>query len=338
VLPGTAETLNTSQSSQDNHPFIFTISSSDAGLRLDAVVSTYVPDCSRSHAARLIRDGLVWLNTDLKKPGYRVKTGDRVEVELPPPAVVSFEPELLDLNVLYEDADIIVINKPSGLVVHPAPGHYSGTLVNGLLHHCPDLAPIAGEIRPGIVHRLDKDTSGSIIVAKNPASLEHLAVQFKARTVVKNYLALVYGDLSPDRGEIDLPIGRHPTQRKKMSVASRHPRPALSLWKVRSRLGACNLLEIEIKTGRTHQIRVHCAAIHHPIIGDSLYGGRTGSQYRRQDPKLDALSRGVKRQMLHAWRLSVDHPRTSERMTFESPMAEDMQAFLDGLEQSQDSQ
>jgi len=338
VRPGTAQTLNTSQPSQDSHSFSFEISSSGAGLRLDAVVSAHVPECSRSHAARLIRDGLVRVNTDLKKPGYRMKTGDCVVGELPPPEVVSFEPEPMDLNVLYEDEDIIVINKPPGLVVHPAPGHYSGTLVNGLLHHCPDLLPIAGEIRPGIVHRLDKDTSGSIIVAKNPVSLEHLAVQFKARTVAKKYLALVYGDISPDRGEINLPIGRHPTERKKMSAASRHPRPALSHWKVRLRLGACNLLEIEIKTGRTHQIRVHCAAIHHPIIGDSLYGGRTGSQYHRQDPQLDTLSRGVNRQMLHAWRLSVDHPRTGQRMTFEAPMAEDMQAFLDGLEQNQDSQ
>lgn len=329
--------MNTSQPSNYSHPFSFEISSSDASLRLDAVVSSHVPECSRTHAARLIRDGFVRVNADLKKPGYRVKSGDQVEGEVPPPETVSFEPEPMDLNVLYEDNDIIVINKPPDLVVHPAPGHYAGTLVNGLLHHCPDLAPIAGEIRPGIVHRLDKDTSGAIIVAKNPASLEHLAGQFKARTVVKKYLALVYGHMSPDRGEIDLPIGRHPTQRKKMSVSSRQPRPARSLWKVRSRLGACSLLEIEIKTGRTHQIRVHCAASHHPIIGDSLYGGRTGNQYRRQDSRLDTLARGVKRQMLHAWRLSVDHPRTGERMTFEAPMAEDMRAFLYELEQNQDS-
>ena len=291
----------------------------------------HVPDCSRSHAARLVRDGLIRLNTNLKKPGYRVKIGDCVEGELPPPEVVSFEPEPMDLNVLYEDEDIIVINKPSGLVVHPAPGHYTGTLVNGLLYHCPDLAPISGEIRPGIVHRLDKDTTGTIIVAKNPASLEHLAGQFKERTVVKKYLALVFGVVSSDQGEIDLPIGRHPTERKKMSAASRHSRPAVSLWKVRARLGACSLLEIEIKTGRTHQIRVHCASIHHPIIGDGLYGGRTGNQYRRQDTRLDSLVRGVERQMLHAWQLSVVHPRTGKRMAFESPLAEDMQAFLDNL-------
>jgi len=338
VLPGTAQTLNTSQPSQDSHPFAFEISSSDAGLRLDAVISGHVRGCSRSHAARLIRDGLVRVNTDLKKPGYRVKSGDQVEGEVPPPETVSFDPEPMDLNVLHEDSDIIVINKPPDLVVHPAPGHYSGTLVNGLLHRCPDLAPIAGEIRPGIVHRLDKDTSGTLVVAKNPTALENLAGQFKDRTVVKKYLALVYGDVSSDQGEIDLPIGRHPTERKKMSAASRHPRPALSLWKVRSRLGACSLLEIEIKTGRTHQIRVHCAAIHHPIIGDSLYGGRTGNQYRRQDPRLDFLSRCVERQMLHAWRLTLDHPRSRERMTFESPLAEDMQAFLDGFEQSRKSQ
>ncbi len=298
---------------------------------MDVVVAARIPRFSRTQAGRMISNGMIQVQHVEKKPGYRVKTGDCVEGELPPPEAVSFAPEPMDLNVLYEDEDFIVVNKPPDLVVHPAPGHYSGTLVNGLLHHCPDLAPIAGKIRPGIVHRLDKDTSGSLIVAKNSAALEHLAGQFKARTVVKKYLALVYGDVSSDQGEIDLPIGRHPTERKKMSAASRHSRPALSLWKVRSRWGACSLLEIEIKTGRTHQIRVHCAAIHHPIIGDSLYGGRTGSQYRRQDPNLDALARGVKGQMLHAWRLSVDHPGTGERMTFEAPLAEDMQAFLDNL-------
>jgi len=338
VLPGTAQTLNTPQRSQDSHPFSFEISSSDVGLRLDAVIGSHVPDCSRSHAARLIRAGLIRVNTLLKKPGYRVKWADRVDGEMPPPETVAFDPEPMDLNVLYEDQDIIVINKPPGLVVHPAPGHYSGTLVNGLLHHCPDLAPIAGEIRPGIVHRLDKDTSGALIAAKNAAALEHLAGQFKDRTVVKTYLALVYGVMPQDQGEIDLAVGRHPTERKKMSVASRRGRAALTLWKVKSCFNACSLLEIDLKTGRTHQIRVHCAAIHHPIIGDSLYGGRTGSQYRRQDAKLDALSRGVKRQLLHAWRLTLDHPLSGERMTFEAPLAEDIQTLLDGLEQSQNPQ
>jgi 23S rRNA pseudouridine1911/1915/1917 synthase len=324
--------LNTSPKSPGNHPFILDIDPSEAGLRLDAVISTATPACSRSHAARLIREGHVRVNAGNKKPGYRVKAGDRVEGALPPPEIVAFDPEPMDLAILYEDRDIIVVNKPPGLVVHPAPGNYTGTLVNGLLHHCPDLAPIAGEIRPGIVHRLDKDTSGTLIVAKNAAALENLAGQFKARTVSKLYLACVYGNLDGKMGKIDLPVGRHPTERKKMSVASRQPRQALTLWKVTTRFGACCLLEIEIKTGRTHQIRVHCAAMHHPIIGDGLYGGRTGSQYRRQDRHLDALARGVERQLLHAWRLSVDHPGTGERMTFESPVAADMQAFIDGFE------
>ncbi|MCP3955353.1 MAG: RluA family pseudouridine synthase, partial [Desulfobacterales bacterium] len=288
--------------------------------------------CSRSYAASIIRDGHIRVNGALKKPGYRIRSGDRVAGNIPPPATVSFEPEPMDLAVLYEDQALIVINKPPGMVVHPAPGNYTGTLVNGLLHHCPDLAPIAGEIRPGIVHRLDKDTSGTIIVAKNAGALENLAGQFKARTVEKTYLAVVYGDMKSETGEIDLPVGRHPTERKKMSVKSRSPRSALTLWRVKANYGACCLLEVDLKTGRTHQIRVHCAAIQHPIIGDALYGGRTGNQYRRQDSLLDTLARGVERQMLHAWRLTVTHPETGERLMFEAPLLDDMRSFIKGLE------
>ncbi len=301
-------------------------------MRLDAFISTHTSQCSRSYAARIIRDGHVRVNATLKKPGYRIKSGDVVDGEMPEPAVVSFEPEPLDLSILYEDRVIIVINKPAGLVVHPAPGHYTGTLVNGLLHHCPDLAPIAGEIRPGIVHRLDKHTSGTIIVAKNAAALENLAGQFKARTVAKTYLAIVYGDMKSETGQIDLPVGRHPTDRKKMSVKSRSPRSALTLWRVKANYGSCCLLEVNIKTGRTHQIRVHCAARQHPIVGDALYGGRTGNQYRRQDARLDSLVRRVERQMLHAWQLTVTHPETGERKTFEAPLPDDMRGFLEGLE------
>ncbi len=301
-------------------------------MRLDAFIGASIPHCSRSHATHLIRDGHIRVNTKLKKPGYRIRPGDVVAGEMPEPAEVSFEPEPMDLAVLYEDRAIIVINKPAGLVVHPAPGHYTGTLVNGLLHHCPDLAPIAGEIRPGIVHRLDKDTSGTIIVAKNAAALENLAGQFKARTVVKTYRAIVYGNMKSETGAIDLPVGRHPTDRKKMSVKSRSPRRALTLWRVKANYGSCCLLEVNIKTGRTHQIRVHCAALQHPVIGDALYGGRTGSQYRRQDACLDTLARRVERQMLHAWQLTVTHPETGERMTFEAPLPDDMRVFLEGLE------
>jgi len=183
--------LNTSQKSPENDFFSLKADPRDAGLRLDRFISNHTPHCSRSHAARLICRGHIRVNTHGKKPGYRLKSGDLIEGEMPEPVAVSFEAEAMDLTVLYEDRAIIVINKAAGLVVHPAPGNYTGTLVNGLLHHCPDLAPIAGELRPGIVHRLDKDTSGAIIVAKNAAALENLAGQFKARTVAKTYLAIV---------------------------------------------------------------------------------------------------------------------------------------------------
>lgn len=326
--------MNTSQKSPDTGFFFFEIDPRDEGLRLDRFISTHTPHCSRSHAARLICRSHIRVNAHTKKPGYRIRSGDLVEVEMPEPAAVSFEAEAMDLAVLYEDRAIIVINKPAGLVVHPAPGNYTGTLVNGLLHHCPDLAPIAGEIRPGIVHRLDKDTSGAIIVAKNAAALENLAGQFKARTVAKTYLALVYGDMKSETGEIDLPVGRHPTDRKKMSVNSRSPRSALTLWRVKANYGACCLLEVDIKTGRTHQIRVHCAALQHPVVGDALYGGRTGNQYRRQDSRLDILARCVQRQMLHAWQLAVTHPETDERKTFEAPLPDDMRGVIEGLEAS----
>jgi 23S rRNA pseudouridine1911/1915/1917 synthase len=324
--------LNNSQRSQDSGPFSFKIEPDDDGSRLDAFIGSNLPACSRAHAARIIQDGHVRVNSGLKKPGYRLKPGDLIDGEMPPPTTVSFEPEPMDLAIVYEDRAIIVINKPPGLVVHPAPGNYCGTLVNGLLYHCPDLAPIAGEIRPGIVHRLDKDTSGTIIVAKNPGALENLSGQFKARTVEKTYLAIVYGDMKCETGRIDLPVGRHPVDRKKMSTKSHHPRTALTLWRVKTNYGACCLLEVDIKTGRTHQIRVHCAAIHHPIVGDPLYGGRTGTQYLHQNSKLPSLVKGIDRQMLHAWKLTVTHPETGERMTFESPLPEDMQGLLEGLE------
>jgi 23S rRNA pseudouridine1911/1915/1917 synthase len=324
--------LNILHRSQSNGPFPFKVDPRDAGMRLDTFISSKIPDCSRSHAARLIREGHIRVNSVIKKPGCKIRPDELIDGHIPLPEAVSFDPEPMDLSIVYEDRSIIVINKPPGLVVHPAPGNYSGTLVNGLLHHCPDLAPISGEIRPGIVHRLDKDTSGTIVVAKNAGALENLAGQFKARRVKKTYLAIVYGEMKSDFGEIDLPVGRHPTERKKMSVKSRNPRRALTLWKAKAIFRSCSLLEVDLKTGRTHQIRVHCAAIHHPIIGDTLYGGRTGSQYLRQNPKLGPLVKGIERQMLHAWKLTVEHPDTGKRQMFESPLPVDMQGFIEGLE------
>ena len=264
----------------------------------------------------------------LAKPSYRLKAGDSVSGQLPAPQPSGFQPEPIPIRILYEDAHIILINKPPGLVVHPAPGHFSGTLVNGLLYHCPDLGAIGAEIRPGIVHRLDKDTSGTLVVAKNAAAMEHLAAQFKNRTVLKDYLALVHGAMPGEIGAIRLPIGRHPVDRKRMSTRSRKGREAETGWRVVRGLGRFTLLELHLKTGRTHQIRVHCAAIGHPIVGDPVYGWRRSTA---DSGTIQPLLADVHRQMLHAWRLEIDHPAGGGRMRFESPLPEDMERLIEGL-------
>jgi 23S rRNA pseudouridine1911/1915/1917 synthase len=214
-------------------------------------------------------------------------------------------------------------------VVHPAAGHDSGTLVNGLLYHCLDLGGIGDELRPGIVHRLDKDTSGTLVVAKNAAALEHLAAQFKNRSVRKDYLALVHGMMAAESGTIRMPIGRHPVDRKKMSTRSRKGREAETGWRVARNLSGFTLLELHLKTGRTHQIRVHCAAIGHSIVGDPVYGQQRSAAAL---PAIQALLAQVRRQMLHAWRLEIDHPATAQRMRFESPLPEDIKRLIKELE------
>ena len=320
-------------------PAAFTVlaDESDNGRRLDFVVASHIHACSRSMAASLIAARQIVVDGCSKKPGYRVKTGERIIGKIPAPVPVAFQPEAIDLRILYEDAHLVVINKQPGLVVHPAPGHLSGTLVNALLYHCPDLKGIGGELRPGIVHRLDRDTSGTMVVAKTAAAHEALADQFKSRRVKKTYLALVHGQMASQDGIIDLPIGRHPVQRKKMSTTSRRHRTALTHWRVREKLaGPTALLEVNLKTGRTHQIRVHCAAIGHAVVGDAVYGPRSR---RKIYPKFTGKSQGVvmqlllsaPRQMLHAWRLGFDHPRSGERLQFESPMPDDMQRIVRGL-------
>lgn len=308
--------------------FSFTVKASQTGLRLDVVLSECLEDCSRSYAAQLIQQGTVQVNLRVCKPSYRVRLEDCISGYLPEPVPSEFTPEAIDLNILFEDPFLLVINKPPGLVVHPAPGHLSGTLVNGLLHHCPDLAAFGGEIRPGIVHRLDKDTSGVMVVAKQPAVHEHLAGQFQNRTIRKTYLALVQGAVSPSKGEINLPIGRHPTARKQMSTVSSKPRSAETHYRVREVLNGATLLEVDLKTGRTHQIRVHCAAIHHPVIGDPVYGGRNNAVIRRGTGTGKSVVAKVQRQMLHAWRLGFTHPADGEWHQFEAEIPEDMQALL----------
>ena len=245
----------------------------------------------------------------------------------------------MDIDVVHEDGDLIVINKPPGLVVHPAPGNPTGTLVTGLLHHCPDLKGIGGEIRPGIVHRLDKGTSGILVVAKTASALSHLAHQFKTRQIQKTYLALVGGDITPDTGRISLPIGRHPVDRKRMATPARargkHPkegrhREAETRWAVEERFeGAC-LLKLYPRTGRTHQLRVHCSAIGHPIIGDPVYGGvRAGRLPALKSTNGDRLS--ANRQMLHAWKITFTHPASGEQGTFSVAPPQDMAELICAL-------
>lgn len=301
----------------------------DVGQRFDALVAARIPGCSRSLAAELIRQGHLRIGDHLKKPAYRLHAGDRIMGRIPPPTPVSFAPEPIPLNVLFEDEHLIVLNKPSGMVVHPAPGHTSGTLVNALLAHCPDLKGIGGELRPGIVHRLDKDTTGLLAVAKTAAALAMLAAQFKARTVMKSYLALVHGSVKTDAGRIDLPIGRHPVDRKRMAVLKTGGRSARTDWTIAERLPETSLLKVRIRTGRTHQIRVHCAAIHHPIVGDPVYC--TGKAGRRHAGPIQKSLDTATRQMLHAWRLSLRHPITDTPLSFEAPVPEDMTQVINLL-------
>jgi len=285
----------------------------DRESRLDAWLARTHPAISRSRWQELIRQGHVTVNRVAVKPNRPVSSGDLVRAFIPEPENTSLHAESIALDILYEDPDLVVINKPAGLVVHPAPGHESGTLVNALLHHCRDLAGIGGEKRPGIVHRLDKDTSGVLVVAKNEQTMNALSAQFKARSTTKEYAAVVWGTPRPSAATIRMPIGRDPVHRKKMSVRSAHGRDAVSHYKVLKQLGPASLLAVKIDTGRTHQIRVHLAHIRHPVVGDLLYG--------RKRP--ESLDMPVSRQMLHAWKLSFVHPASGLRVSFEAPWPDD---------------
>lgn len=307
--------------------FSFEVSDRENGERFDAVVSGRISGVSRSQITSLIKSGQIKIDNADKRPGYRVRYGEVITGSLPLPKAYSCEAEDIEIEAIYEDNDLIVINKPAGLVVHPAPGHESGTLVNALLSKCPDLQGIGGEIRPGIVHRLDKDTSGLMIVAKNQITHVALIDMFKERTISKKYLAIAAGNPINDSGVIDLPIGRHPVERKKMSVGSRVGRPALTLWSVRERYGIAALIETEIKTGRTHQIRVHLDSFGYPVLGDSVYGIKKNSILKK------TIGSGYfpKRHMLHSWKLSFCHPSTNEVLEFQSDLPKDMMDFIQFL-------
>ena len=269
--------------------------------RLDAYIAAET-GLSRTQAQRLIRDGAILLNGKCVKPNAITAEGDAIDISYPDPVITDVLPEDIPLHVLYEDADLLVIDKPQGMVVHPAPGHESGTLVNALLYHIRDLSGIGGELRPGIVHRIDRMTSGLLVVAKNDAAHRSLSDQFRDHSARRSYAALVDGNLKEDSGTIDAPIARHPVDRKRMTI---HPkgREAVTHWRVAARYGEYTLLQIELETGRTHQIRVHLASKQHPVTGDEVYG-------RQKRPF------GLEGQALHGYRLTFRHPTTGDQMKF----------------------
>ncbi len=285
----------------------------EPGARLDKYVSERCPELSRSQAQKLIADGNITVNGESAKPSLKLRAGDRIEVTIPPPAPSHLEPEAIPLEIVYEDDDLLVVDKPAGLTVHPAAGHPSHTLVNALLSHLPGLPDTGEPGRPGIVHRLDKDTSGLVIVAKNTVAHMKLAHQFKSRAVAKTYIALVKGQLKPEEGVIEAKIGRDPRHRKRMAVVS-SGRDAVTEYRVLKNIGDNTLLEVKPKTGRTHQIRVHLSAIGHPVVGDATYGGKS--------PLLS-------RQFLHAAKLGFRLPSTGEYVEFVSGLPEDLAKVLE---------
>ena len=289
-------------------------------VRLDKILLERNPDFSRSRIEGLIKGGFVKVNSVVaEKAGMKVSETDLVEMEIPPPVPAEPEPEDIPLDVVYEDGDMIVVNKAPGMVVHPAPGHFTGTLVNALLHRCPDLSGIGGVARPGIVHRLDQDTSGLIVVAKTQKAMENLV-----KHVEKTYLAVCHGRPRLDSGRIENLIGRHPVDRKRMAILERNGKTAVTNWKVvstlaESRENGYSLMECRIETGRTHQIRVHMASLGTPVIGDRQYGKSA------LDKRLAVVPA---RQMLHAWKLTLWHPTESRQMSFVAPVPADMEVYL----------
>lgn len=314
----------------ENESLILEVDETDAGLRLDAYLAAHIDGWSRARLQRLIEAGDVLVNSRLAKAAHKVSASDEIEVELTPPPESNFAPENIPLDIVFEDEHIVVVNKPAGLVVHPAAGVYSGTLANALAYHFQRLSN-AGSVRPGIVHRLDKDTSGLLVVAKTEAAHENLGEQFRAREVFKLYVALVYGVVKEQSGRIEQPIARDPRNRTRMAIVA-GGRGALSLYRVRRSYNAFTLLEVELKTGRTHQIRVHLAWLKHPVVGDALYdGGRDNSV---QDVQLRARIRKLKRQFLHAEQLGFRHPETGEELKFFAALPADVSPLLEALEAS----
>jgi 23S rRNA pseudouridine1911/1915/1917 synthase len=302
---------------------VVVVPDSSDGARLDRALSDLFPEQSRSYLARLVEKGHVSVDTkQATKTSLRVIAGQSIAVDFPPPAPATVQSQDLPLSILYDDADIVVIDKPAGVVVHPATGHADQTLVNALLFHVKDLSGVGGELRPGIVHRLDKDTSGVMVIAKNDQTHRALAAAWGTDRVRKEYLALVYGTPKPPRGTIDAPIGRDPRNRKRMAVV-KGGRAAITDYEIVEQLRYVSLVRCILRTGRTHQIRVHLKHLGHPIVGDPVY---SGPQWRGiPDKRVQKALSSMKRQALHAWRITIDG------RPFEAPVPEDMRALLDAL-------
>ncbi|HYO64229.1 MAG TPA: RluA family pseudouridine synthase [Pyrinomonadaceae bacterium] len=311
----------------DADALTFEVAAEDEGERLDSFLAARVEGVSRTALKRVIEGGEVLVSGRARKASYKLRAGEQIEVELPPPPPLELAPEAIPLDILHEDPDIIVVNKPAGMVVHPAAGVRGGTLANAVAHrlqiaHSPSL-------RPGIVHRLDRDTSGVIVVAKTVGAHEHLSEQFRAREVFKSYAALVHGVVREDAGRVEQPVGRDPRHRTRMAVV-RGGRAALSLYRVRRRFERFTLLDVEIKTGRTHQIRVHLAWLKHPVVGDETYGA--GRDHNLPEARLRSLVAALGRQFLHAEQLGFRHPRTGERVHFSAPLPAELSNLLDELD------
>ena len=294
-----------------------------SGDRIDKFLSEQCEELSRSFIQKLLKSGEVFVGAKAVKPSYKVTEGDMISFEVPEAVEPEILPEDIPLDIVYEDHDVILVNKPKGMVVHPAAGHYTGTLVNALMYHCKDdLSGINGVMRPGIVHRIDMDTTGVLIICKNDLAHNSIAEQLKEHSITRRYQAIVHGNLKVDEGIVDAPVGRHPQDRKKMCINHQNGKHAVTHYKVLERFGNFTLIEAQRETGRTHQIRVHMAYLKHPLLGDELYGpvkSKTASKL------------GAKRQMLHAGILGFVHPSTGEYMEFESPLPEDFEKVLEKL-------
>lgn len=306
---------------------LLTVEPDQAGLRLDSFLASHLKDISRTRVQHAIQDGDILINQLVSKPSYRLRDGDQIEIDLPEPPPVELIPEAIPLSIIYEDDDLIVVDKPAGMVVHPGAGIESGTLANALVYHFNSLSKVAGSIRPGIVHRLDKDTSGLLVVAKNDLAHQRLSDQFREREVFKMYIALVYGRVSKERGEIEARIGRGTHNRTRMAVLKGGAgRPAHTIYEVAQRYQDFTLLRVQIKTGRTHQIRVHLAHIGHPVAGDASYASGRNNSIPNVVIKRAVQSLG--RQFLHSTELAFNHPRSGERHEFNSPLPPELAALL----------